>query len=622
MIFHLVETSRVFGRTAAEITSQLPEKCAPHLCARSYDQEHYDPASGFVRAREKLSLGGLIINAGRKVDFGRCNPVAAREIFIREALLPGLVNLPGTPVEKFNRIREELLLLELKMRRPGTIYDPEAAAEIFFSTLPPEVNSVSTLKNAIRAKRFNCKFETSAFMLEQFTRFDAGDYPDFLTAGGVKFPLAYRFAPGETDDGAVLMVKESMLNILPQNVLDYPVPGYFADFGEAMLRTLPKEVRRTIGGIAEAAGRFADYLKNDLSAREMPPGEAMAEFLLYDSEIELNPRCFSPDRLPQYLKLKLGVLTDDGKFKELLTELPGNLHRDSRLSAALPGVSGHTAAKLTAFPADAGIMPESVEVPPGSRRLSYPALVDEGDSVAKQLFLKLPEAKRRHRQGIVRLFLLEHAQQLKFLKRNLRFSNELRLSLMLNCSATEFENEVLTAALCAAAGCDLWEVRSAVDYAAAAGEMAMNWADETDALCAALERYTADCTAIRTLARRAGKNGDVITDHLEMLFAPGFVRRPALLNDYPRYLRALKLRAERLINNPAKDAAKAADLTDYLERFDAALDTVTELTDSDGLYEFWELLEECRIAIFAPEVKCAVRSPLAKLADAWEKLRI
>ena len=622
MIFHLVETSRIFGRTAAEITPQLPEKCAPHLCAKSYDQEHYDPASGFVRAREKLSLGGLIINAGRKVDFGRCNPAAAREIFIREALLPGLVDLPGSPVEKYNRIKEQLQLLELKMRRPGTIYDPEAAAAKFFAALPEEVNSISSLKNAIRNRRFSCNFDAPALMLEQFTAFDAGDYPDFLTFGGVKFPLVYRFAPGEADDGAVLMVRESMLNLLPANVLDYPVPGYFADFGEALMRSLPKEVRRTIGGIAEAAKRFADHLKNDLSAREMPPAEAMTEFLLYDSEIELNPRCFAPQRVPQYLKLKLGVLNDEGKFKELLTELPGNLHRDSRLSAALPGVSRHTAAKLTAFPADAGVMPESVEVPPGSRRLSYPALVDEGDSVAKQLFLKLPEAKRRHRRGIVRLFLLEHARQLKFLKRNLHFSNELRLSLMLNCSASEFENEVLSAALCAAAGCDLWEVRSAVDYAAAAEEMAMNWADETDALCAALERYTADCTAIRALARRAGKNGDAITDHLKSLFAPGFVRRPALLNDYPRYLRALKLRAERLINNPAKDAAKATGLTPYIERFTAAAATVEELTDSDGLYEFWELLEECRIAIFAPEVKCAVRSPLAKLEKAWEDLRI
>ena len=111
--------------------------------------------------------------------------------------------------------------------------------------------------------------------------------------------------------------------------------------------------------------------------------------------------------------------------------------------------------------------------------------------------------------------------------------------------------------------------------------------------------------------------------HLEFLFAPGFLRRAdAVTEDYPRYVRALKLRAERAVNSPAKDLQKGEVLEDNLQKFRTALETVEDLVCSDGLYEFWQLLEECRIAIFAPEVKCAIRSPLAKLEEAWDKLQI
>ena len=174
------------------------------------------------------------------------------------------------------------------MRRIGQLYDENAAAQFFITHIPPEVNSVKSLKQFMHRSPHALEIKEDELMLEQFITFDKKDFPGKLEFSGVKFQLSYLFEPGSPDDGVTLLVKESMLNILPDRVLDYPIPGYFAEFGEALLRGLPKELRRKFdGGIPGAAARFADYLKNDLSARQLPPAEAMAEFLLYDCELNI-----------------------------------------------------------------------------------------------------------------------------------------------------------------------------------------------------------------------------------------------------------------------------------------------------------------------------------------------
>lgn len=622
--FHLVETSRVFGRTVAEIDPQAVERCAGHLCSKVYDSEHYESASGFVRAREKVMLGGLTVSAGRRVDFGKCDPEAARELFIREGILQGLVSIPHSDMAEFKRLYDQLLALELRMRRPGQLYDENAAETFFMEKLPPGINSVKQLKEFLKIHPGSLKLEMKDLLLEQFDAFTPEDFPASLKFGGVEFLLSYIFEPGSAYDGVTLLVKESMLNLLPDRVLDYPIPGYFRHFGEALLRSLPKELRRKFdGGISGAAQRFADYLKNDLSASQLPPAEAMSEFLLYDTGLEIAPRNFDAGKVPEYLKLKLGILTDEGKLKERLYELPGRMTRNSKLSAALPGAARHIADKLTDFPADGGIMPESVEIPPRSGRISYPALSVDGNTVNKQLFLNPDEAKRRHRRGVLKLFIISHEQQMKFLKRSIKLSNEVKMSLIFGGSQSAFEEDLLYAALERASGIDLWEVRSAEKFENLSRILEMDWAENLDELCKMLETYAKNYTEIRNLSRRIrGGGSERITEHLDLLFSPGFLRRPAVFTDYPRYLRALKIRTERMANSPGNDARKGETLEEYLDKFYAAWDSVGELTDSDSLYDFWQLLEEYRISVFAPEVKCSIKGAAGKLASAWENLRL
>ncbi len=622
-VFALVETSRVFGRTAAVIDPAVLERAAGHLCSKVYDQEHFESSSGFVRAREKVMLGSLLIHAGRKVDFARYNPAAAHEIFIREGLLAGQVLFGGRKTDEFNRIRKKLLEYEIRMRKEGFLYDCERAAEFFRENLPESVNSAKALKDFWKKDGADLNFSEENFMLED-SGFTAEDFPGEMVFDGVKYALVYKFEPGDADDGAVLCVPENALNLLPDRVIDYPVPGFFADFAEVMLRALPKNLRRTLGGIVNVAEDFSAALKLDPALRELPPPEALADFLRDELDMEINPREFESAQIPAFMKIKLGVLNDRGRLIKLLDALPDRSRRPSQLSARLPGAERHRVSGWSSWDAADGIMPEKIELPTGSGRFFYPALTPDKESctVSKQLFLKQSEARRIHRQGVCKLFMMENASMAKFLKRSLKLSNELKLSLMVNYSREDFENALLEAAVVNAAQSDFYSIRSAENFSRFSQQLLPLWSDNLDELCGELENFTTLIQEIKNFIRRAKNAAENISEHLDFLFAPGFLERPAVWSDYRRYLRALKLRAQRAADAPGKDMEKAQNLYEWEERFNAALNSVKDLTDSDGLYEFWELLEECRIATFAPEIKTAVKSPFAKLEKLWDSLRI
>jgi len=620
--FSLVETSRLFGRNAAVIDPQWLENCAPHLCSRTYDQEHFEAASGFVRAREKVMLGSLVIHAGRRVDFARHNPAAAREIFIREGLLPGLVS-GCKEVDKFNALRAELLEYEVRMRKPDYLYDARSAEEFFRTNLPMEVLSAKALKDFLRQHPGAWKISRHTLMSAD-SNFDPADYPDKMEFAQVSFKLFYKFEPGEKDDGVMLCVPEDALNLLPDRALDYPVPGYYADFAEVLLRALPKELRRQLGGIPRCAQLFAGELKRDHAIRELSPGEAMADFLLDTLDIEVNPRIFDQVNMPEYLQMKLGILDRHGRLKSVEHALPDRSRNSSKVSASLPGAARHRDENWEEWKADSGIIPGSVEVPPGSGRIFYPALsVDNASGkVSRELFIKPAEARRHHRKAVCRLFIMTNAQLAKMLKRGIKLSNELKLSLLVNSSTAEFENELLDCAVINSTECDLADVRSPLEFENFSAEIRPEWCNTLNTLCGELEKFAVDYSAIRQLCRRAGNAADDIKEHLQLLFAPGFLRRNAVFTHYRRYIKALKLRAQRAADASGKDLQKGEVLEKWLSRFNTARATLDDLTDSDGLYEFWELLEEARISVYAPEVKTAVKSPLAKLDDAWEKLRI
>ncbi|MBQ6352901.1 MAG: ATP-dependent RNA helicase HrpA, partial [Lentisphaeria bacterium] len=585
----LVETSRVFAREVAAITPALMERAAGHLCSRVYGSPYFEPGSGFVRAREKLVFGGLLIHAGRPVDYGRCDARDARDIFVRDGLVAGAAVTPVAWVRELYRERDEMLKLEVKLRRPESVFDPEAAAEYLRERLPEHVNSTAALRRWTPPPGCVLPPPREVMEQEQFLPVHPERFPDRFRFGGRDYPLDYRFDPGEAEDGATLTVPESELNNLPPFLTDYPVPGWFDAAAERLLRKLPKDLRRRFS-VAETAETFASSLRNDPDYAEVPLAKRLSDHLAEECAICVAPGAFEDADTPEYLQLKIAVTGDDGEVRRVLRELPKRSAADyAALSSRLPGVREFARRGLRDFPADL-VLPRSVPRPGAKDKFAYPALAADPDAVAVKLFLREEDADASHRKGLIALFKYAAPQQVKYFRRAFKPERNHTLSWFGSGYANSWSEDLLDAALVDAFDTPAPEIRDRAAWQRALEHAQQELGTVFDAHARMLNelfgKYEAVVELLRKLRRRPGADADAVEAHLDELFAPGFLRRPAVWNgDCRRYLRALELRAQRMADHPARDAEKAELLGDYPERIGALVRDTPELADKPGLYD-------------------------------------
>jgi ATP-dependent helicase HrpA len=607
MSFAIVETSKVFARINAEIKPELLEEVAPHLCVRNYDQAAYDENSGFVRAREKVICDGLIVHAARRVDYARHNPAEAREIFIREGLLSGELPLGGW-VEQFNDAKEELENFEIKVRHPDSLYDPEAAAKHFLSVLPPEIHSLKALKKLCATHPYPFAPRKEEIMQAQYKPFIPENYPDWLYFGNTPFQLHYVFDPGAENDGITMYVPEDQVNMLPDWALDYLVPGYLPELLETLLRGLPREERRKLQ-ISECIEAFLSDRDQGNILKEQPLYEALSEFLSRYAAIDIAPDFFEDIRRPGHLRMRLAVMDDERRILAIHTEMPDRSGMGSQLSVAVPGVRKHISTESTQWPSKEAL-PEKILLKGDEEKFIFPALKPGTKGVSSQVFLKENEARLRHSCALLQLYKLHHKQQVDYFTRKWRFSDGMKLSWFVADGTKNAASDLTDAAILQSFGCDPWSIRSAESYEKAAEharEELGRVAYELEKRLAELYKVAAECENLLSRAEM-----DELDDHYDLLFAPGFLRRPEVWNDYKRYLKGLKLRSERALTAPGKDQEKSRKIDAFLERVSVE-SRISDMNDDADLHDLWVLSEECRLAVFAPEVALKIKNPLSKM---------
>ncbi|MBR2372704.1 MAG: ATP-dependent RNA helicase HrpA, partial [Lentisphaeria bacterium] len=608
MSFAIVETSKIFARINAEIKPELLEEVAPHLCTRTYDQAFYDANSGFVRAREKVICDGLLIHGARRVDYAKHNPAEAREIFIREGLLSGELRLPGSWVEKFNEMKEDLELLEIKIRHPESVYDPESAAKHFLSVLPPEIHSLKTLKKLCSTHPYPFAPEAEQIMQEQYNRLVPENFPDWLFFGNVHFQLNYIFDPGADNDGITMYVPEDQMNMLPEWALDYQVPGFLPELVEVLLRGLPREERRKIS-VQECTAEFIDARNSGRILKEQPLYEALAEFLFRHAGIDIDPEFFEGVHRPEHLRMKLAVMDNERRILAIHREMPERTGMGSQLSSSVPGVRRHVTSESTVWPRKEPL-PESLPLKDDEEKFLYPALRTGKNGISTQVFLKENEARLRHSDGLVWLFRYHHKQQIDYITRRWKFSDGMKLSWFIRDTGKRAVNDLTDAAILESFGVDPWSIRSAEQYAAACSRAEQELGETALGLEKKLHEIYKLAAECEKLISRAGN--DELDEHYELLFAPGFLRRRELWSDYKRYLKGLKLRSERAVTAPGRDLEKSEKIATLLERLRIE-NGIADINDDADLHDLWTLSEECRLAVFAPEVPLKMRNPLSKI---------
>jgi ATP-dependent helicase HrpA len=463
-------------------------------------------------------------------------------------------------------------------------------------------------------------------MQEQFTPLRPEDFPDSLSFSGHLFELKYRFAPGEPDDGICILAAADEMNLIPAWGLEWLVPGRLTEKVELLIRSLPKTQRMQCNPAAEAAAEFTENVRDNKISREQALTGALAAYLSRAFGGDFHPRDFNSGRLPDYLTMKIAETGGSGKIVALHREVPAEFSSGSKLSAAVKGVGKWILSGCAGWPA--GDLPEFIQLPGEEALKAFPALADEdGGFVGRQVFLDPREAEYSHRRGLIRLFRNAYAGQLKLMKKYFQFSSRAQLCFCVNDRAgrclDDFADAVILAALTAENTIDIRSQSVYMERAEAVLSELVNFAEKRVAM---LEQMAEQCDRIHELLKKSGsrahENCADAGAQLDFMFHSGFLRGETVWARYPRYLKALTIRAERIHSSPQKDLEKMQPLQPFAVRFELAAGTVKDFELAFDLKEFWLLLEEFRIMQFAPEVRPLEKVSAQRLQETWNRLRL
>ena len=608
--FSLIETFKLYGRMVAAIDPEWLEQVAPHLCHSAYSEIAWSPERGFVVARESVTCGGLRIISGRRVHYGRIKLDVAREVFLREALVPGNLRSRGDWLKLHHSMIETIHTWEHKIRRPNSLLDPQAIFEHFNRLVPAAVCSAKDFDRWVHEQRPALAMSIDEAMYSSPTPLVPDDYPDQLLFRGHAYPVRYRFAPGDAADGIVLRCPEKLLPVLPAYATDWLVPGWLPEKVRLLIRSLPKDLRAVCNPLQAIVD---DFLRDPPAAPLLP---ALAAYLNARFHIAVRPTDFDGTRLPEHLIMKIAVLDLHGKVRYLIHEKPTAAPEATQVepsSAWMP--PGLYQTRLSAWPA--GPLPESI-VLEGSV-CGYPALVDEGVTVGVRLFLDSQLARSHHRDGVVRLFRIQQPAVVANLERRIPLSIPVQLSLSVlggekQSALEDFVDLVIAAALINPAAPGHYPRDGAIFHQRAdaartilpalAAELGVGLAE----IIAQRDAFIHKLTELRKIKATTTPAGSVLAEmltdierQLAFLFRPGFLRSADGWHRYRHYFKALAIRLDRLKMDPFKDRAKWEAIRPFQELLDSKL-AAAPGQPMPAVQRFAELLQEYRVSQFAPEV--------------------
>jgi ATP-dependent helicase HrpA len=618
MVFSLVETTRLYARIVAEIQPEWLEDVAPHLCTPVYKNPAWDADKGFVYAKESVVSGGLTIAAGRNIHYGPINPPEARKIFIREGMAPGNLETRGGWFKLHRQMLDGIQALEEKIRRPGALLDMVAVIDHFDAVLPQDVHSVQTLEKWIHRTKARIAMRMQDAMYPQSTPITMENYPDQLTFHHEKFDLIYTFDPGAELDGIALVCPTSKLAFLPDWAPDWLVPGWLEEKTNRLLRTLPKNLRASLAPIDQTAHAFFNNLGRE--QKEQPLLHALSGFLQQNFKLPVDASDFEASALPEFLRMK--VIETDG---EQIVRIHTSISEEHRLNVHRSGAE--TAFAKWALPPQKSwpgeVLPEFIVGDDAKQTRGYPALTADATGVGRQVFLKELDAVHSHRAGLANLFRIQQADQVRYVEKRPPFSPILQLTLSSidGNFLTDFFDAVIVDALMNGGQIP---IRDAATFSTRSANARANLHETATAKAAALEMLLEQREAIAATIQNCGGDFDSIHDlemQLEFLFRPGFLKTLELFSRYPRYLKAMEVRLQRIRNNSQADRKKLTEVEPFQNRLNERLLECENIAAAHDLIEFAMLLEEFRVNRFAPEIKTPVKISAQRLEEAWQMLQ-
>ncbi len=626
----LLDTEKVWALTNAAIEPDWAIAELPHLLARRHHDPHWSRAQGRVLGSELISLFGLVLAPKKPVHYGALFPQESRQIFVRDALLTGEINTRSTFLVRNLRTLESAKEEEAKQRRAGLVVDKDWQARWYLDRLPPHVHNAQALDAwyAKLPKTDKATLEWSRDDLLVVDQADAARYPKYLALGDARLALHYRFEPGAADDGMSVAVPLHLLNALDPARLSWLAPGFVEEKAAALIKALPKSLRRNFVPVPEFARAFAEaYPQPDADVIE----GTLARFLRKLTGVEVTAADFSDAELEPHLRANLQLLDGCNVLMQSrdLDALRQRFGKRAAEAFAQHAAQGMARAGLREFPIEP--IPRSV---PGTGGVpAYPALQDEGDAVALAVHAAREVAEKLHPAGVRRLLTLALADACKQARKQLPVQPKLSLLYAAIESGAPRQNglkdadrlraDLVDGAFAALTDAGLLEVRDAGAFAqrrdavrkALFGE-AMQRLEQAETILALVSDARVKLES--KLMGWASANLDDMRAQLEALAYPGFLRdTPATaLAEYPRWLKALALRAERAQRDPIRDQARMLELKPFLDALSNA-----DPNDPEAQALRWEL-EELRVSLFAQELGAKERISSKRLAARLQRLSL
>lgn len=633
----IVETSRLFARTLADVEPEWIEAAAGDLVRRHAGDPRWEKRRGEVVASERGTLYGLTLYKDRPVLYSRYDAVAAREVFIREGLVPGEIETRGSFLSHNLRLVREIRELEHKTRRPDVLVDDEQIFAFYDEKLPADV--CGTISFEAWRKEAEKKDPRLLYLSkEELMRHDATNatqqyYPKTLEMAGVTMALTYHFEPGSPRDGITLTVPVYALNQIDPVRCEWLVPGMVKEKAQALLKSLPQKIRRHCVPIADYAKAF--YVRCGEGQRT---DRGFLTVLAEDIRETLSVPCtasdFKVEQLPPHLIMNFRVVDEHGRTLEMGRSLAqlraelGGLAQDAFQSVAQAdeSVAKDLAEGVTDW--TFGELPELMEISRrGQTLIGHPALVDQGNVCSIEVFDDPVEAARTHRKGLRKLFRLVLREQVKYVERSLKDLGRVSMQAAvvpglsrLFESADTLSRGVVDAVLEATALVDPLptdeesfkarkeDVRGRLTLVA--GEVAR-----------LLTTIVTEATSLPMKLRRFTDAPELVRDveeQLDALFPPDFLLAAPLsqLMHYPRYLKAIHYRLDRYRDDPKRDAERQAALTALRVPYLRAVAARRGVPDPQ-LTDFRWLLEELRVSLYAQQLRTPMPVSVKRLERIW-----
>jgi ATP-dependent helicase HrpA len=597
MAAELVETSRLWGRVAARIEPEWVEPLALHLVKRNYSEPHWEKKAAAAIALEKVTLYGVPIVAGRKVTYGRIDPELSRELFIRHALVEGDWETHHRFFEDNRKLLGEVEELEHRARRRDILVDDEVLFDFYDKRIPADVVSgrhFDSWWKQTRGEQPDLLTFDLAMLVNDSTRgVDANAFPDSWD----DLRLTYQFEPGAEADGVTVHVPLPLLGQLRAEDFGWQVPGFREDLVTALIKSLPKQLRRNF----VPAPDTARYVLSLIPPREGGLLDALERELRHQTGVVVPRDAWDITKVPDHLRITFRVTDDAGKvlgegkdLAKLRQELAPTVQRT--VSAAAEDLT-----KDAVRTWDFGPLPRTLERTVGGHTLTvYPSLVDEGGAVAVRAFDTPERQQAEMSTGVRRLLLLSLPAPAKFLQG--RLSNEVKLALSRNPyrSVVELLDDCAAAAvdelMTVAGGLSTWD---ADGFTRLRDAVRADLVDLTVDVCTQVRRVLAAAWEVEQRLART-KNPLLIpalTDmrnQLSGLVFRGFVSAAGYrrLPDLVRYLQGIERRLDKLPENPPRDRERMLTVQEIQKEYAA-------LPPSPGAREIRWMIEELRVNLFA-----------------------